>query len=132
MDFLRKCLAILLTIALAAYGIAATASAHAHAYSGFHGVHAIDDHHHDGAVAHHADDIDRHDSQPAPEDPLSPVSEHHESGFHSHAAPQFGPVDASIAIALALRSRRIDVFDPDDLAATARDESPFKPPRSFL
>ncbi|MBY0421025.1 MAG: hypothetical protein K2Q06_01895 [Parvularculaceae bacterium] len=120
-------------VALTAYGSAATSSAHAHAYSGFHGVHSAGVHHHAGDAAdHHNDTLDHDAGQPIGGDPLSPVSEHHENGFHSHAAPQFGAVEAMTAFAAALPSRHTLFFNPDRMAAKARDESPFKPPRILL
>lgn len=128
---LSRYLAILLAVALAAYGAAATSHAHAHAYSGFHGVHLADDHHHEGDADQHGDAVAGDDGQ-SPGDPKAPASDHHESGFHSHAAPQFSPADVTSIVAVAIASQQAYFFDPDRLASKARDESPFKPPRTLL
>jgi hypothetical protein len=129
---LRGFLAICLTIALAGYQMAAT-PAHAHAYSGFHNAHVVSGHHHDGGSDHHgdhlADEVAQLDENG---DPVGPASEQHESGFHSHAAPQFGAIDAATAMAVTFASHRVPFFDLDRLAALALDESPFKPPRTLL
>jgi hypothetical protein len=131
MHLLRRCLAILMTVALAVYGAAATSTAHAHAYSGFHDVHVLgDDHQHD-AADHHDDSADAGRRGPVG-DPMEPASDHHESGFHSHAAPQFWPADAMSVLTISLASTRAYFFDPDHLPSNARDESPFKPPRTSL
>lgn len=131
MHLLRRCLAILMTVALAVYGAAATSTAHAHAYSGFHDVHVLgDDHQHDDADHH--DDFADADLRGPVGDPMEPASDHHESGFHSHTAPQFGPADSMSVLTTAVASQRAYFFDPDRMAAKARDESPFKPPRILL
>lgn len=131
MTLLRRCLAVLLTVALAVYGTAATSTAHAHAYSGFHDVHLLGDDPQHGEADHHEDLKDADHREPVG-DPLEPASEHHESGFHSHGAPQFGPADEISVFAVAWPSQPAFFFNPDRMAAKARDESPFKPPRIFL
>jgi hypothetical protein len=128
---LRRCLAVLMTVALALYGAVATSTAHAHTYSGFHDVHVLGDDHRHGDADHHEDFADAGFRAPVG-DPLEPASDHHESGFHSHAAPQFGPADSLSVLSIALASQRAYFFDPDRLSSKARDESPFKPPRTSL
>lgn len=131
MTSLRRCLAILMTVALAVYGAAATSIAHAHAYSGFHAVHVLGDDHQHGDADQHQDIADT-DLRGPVSDPMEPASEHHESGFHSHTAPHFGPADSMSELTTALASERAYFFDPDRLPSYVRDESPFKPPRTSL
>lgn len=124
----RKCIAMLLSVALAFYGAAATSPAHAHDSAGYHGVHIVMDHQHDHG--HH--DAPHGGPAAGDEESTSPVSDHHETGFHSHGAPQFAPaVSAGLAF-VSLTIGWIDFFDPGDLVAKAPDESPFKPPRARL
>lgn len=128
MPIVRTWLAAFLAIALALYGAAATAPAHAHDFAGHHGVHIVTDHHHDGD--HHGAPHD----EPAASDEEStlPASDHHETGFHSHGAPQFAPVAAAALAIVSVTVGRMDFYDSDDLAANAPVESPFKPPRPRL
>lgn len=131
MPLLRRCLAVVMTVALAVYGAVATSTTHAHAYSGFHDVHLLGDDPQHGEADHH-EDLKDADLRGPVGDPLEPASDHHESGFHSHAAPQFGSADSVSINIIALASQRANFFDPDRLSSNARDESPFKPPRLFL
>lgn len=113
-----------LAFALANYGVLATASAHTHEAIGFHQVHvAVDDHNDD----HHHDDAGDVDG-----DENAPGSEHHESGYHSHSSPQFGPADAQTALALLVIEGRAVWPDPADARSPSRDGRPFKPPRTHL
>lgn len=111
-------------IALANYGVLATASAHTHDAAGFHQVHVAHDDHHD---EHHHDDAGDADG-----DENAPGSEHHESGFHSHSSPQFGPADAQAVFALFIAKGRAVWPDPADARSLSKDQRPFKPPRSLL
>lgn len=128
---LRRCFAVLMAVALALYGAAATSTAHAHAYSGFHDVHVLGDDHRHGEAEGYEDYADASLHGPV-SDPMQPASDHHESGFHSHAAPQFGPADSLSVLSIALASQRAYFLDRGRLLSKSRDESPFKPPRTSL
>lgn len=126
MESLRKLSALILTLALANYGVVATA-VHAHEHSGFHQVHVLldgdhDDGRHQGAPEHEPEEADRNSGAPA----------HTETGFHSHSSPQFGPADASVMLAVAIETGRPQPPDPDSLFQRHRDRPPFKPPRILL
>jgi len=125
---LRRCLAVLMTVALALYGAAATTLAHAHAYSGFHGVHIVTDDHSGREADHHRDSVAA-DATRSAADPNAPAPEHHETGFHSHAAPQFSPAEASSVVEVVLASRQTFFLSRDRSPSNARAELPFKPPR---
>lgn len=120
---------VIIALALANYGVVATASAHAHDDHGFHQVHVASfdsgDHDHD------------HDA-PAPEqialdsDQSAPTSDHTETGFHSHSAPQFGPNDGALSLAFVAITDRVSPPDPQGLTQLHRDSPPYKPPRTIL
>lgn len=133
MDVLRSYLAILLAVALAAYGTAAISAAHSHAASGFHAVHVVVDHHPQDRSHHHGD-ADKIKTAQLDQGgvPPGPATDHHDSEFHCHGAPQFGPAYSMSLMVVALASQRTQFLDADGMAANARDESPFKPPRLFL
>ncbi|MFZ5616584.1 MAG: hypothetical protein ACOZAA_04595 [Pseudomonadota bacterium] len=95
MSFLRTILALLLSVSLAGYGMAAASALHAHADGEAFAVHALPDGGH--SVDHHSETI--HEDQDAE------GSEHYESGLHSHSVPQFASVDAGlVTLAAALSS----------------------------
>jgi len=123
MKALRKFTALVLTVALANYGVMATAAAHAHEHTGFHQVHADFDGNH-GRSDHHGE------YDEAGSDTNLPAPEHSETGFHSHSTPQFGPADPGVLLAVALNARRTSSPDPDRLLPLHRDSPPFKPPRT--
>lgn len=120
---------LMIAIAVANYGVVATATAHNHDDNGFHQVHVMtfdgSDHTHD------------HDA-PAPEritldvDQGAPTSDHSETGFHSHSTPQFGPSDGTLSLAFSLISDRLSLPNPQGLVPLHRESPPFKPPRVIL
>lgn len=129
MVFARRLLALMISLALANYGVVATVAAHAHEHGAFHPAHVIsvDDHdrghHHDALFSENAD-FDHDDELPAPD--------HTETGFHTHSVPQFGPTDAALTLALVLVTHRASPPDPLGLTHRHRDKPPFKPPRKTL
>ncbi len=129
MEPLRKFAALIVTLALANYGVMAMASAHAHEHTGFHQVHAGFDGDHDRSD--HQDEPDNAEYD-AGSDTNLPMPEHSETGFHSHSTPQFGPADPGILLMATLTAGRTNLPDPDRFAPLHRDSPPFKPPRTHL
>lgn len=124
MESVRKFVTFLVALALANYGVLATASAHTHDAEGFHQVHvAVDDDHGDGH-RHHSDDVDH--------DEGTPGSEHHESSFHSHSSPQFGPADSQAGLAIRFVKGRTIWPDATQGPSPSKDGRLFKPPRMLL
>ncbi|MCK5749990.1 MAG: hypothetical protein KAH44_27480 [Oricola sp.] len=133
MTKLRSFVVYVLALAIANYGVLASASTHAHAHDGWHPIHVVADS--QTADAHGHD----HDGS-APEEKLvstgleenDGVPPHTETGFHSHSTPQFGPMDIGLSLAFAMISERAAPPDPQGAAARHRDKPPFKPPRTSL
>lgn len=129
MKLVQNLVAVILALAIANYGVVATAMAHAHDDHGFHQVHVVNfdgsdhDHGHDAPISEH----------PAPDfDEGAPTSDHSETGFHSHSTPQFGPADTSMWLDFALIPKRALPPDPQGVAPRYREKPPFKPPRTSL
>lgn len=128
----------LLALALAHFGVLATAPAHAHEEGAGHGVremvlaHGHADveqgdvgHHHDD---HHAPDLNGAEDQPAPGSPGAGHGEH----AHVHAFPQFTPGDASDAASRPVFAP----YAPWPLISVAAPSNssfpPLRPPRAIL
>ena len=105
MTKLRSFLVYVLTLAIANYGLLASASAHAHLHDGWHPIHVVADsqaadphgHDHDGSAPEELSvsaGLEENDGPPP----------HTETGFHSHSSPQFGPTDTGVSFALMLIS----------------------------
>lgn len=129
MVFARRLLALMISLALANYGIVATAAAHTHEHGAFHPAHVIsvDDHDH----GHHHDAPDSENAGFDHDNEL-PAPGHSETGFHTHSTPQFGPNDAGLSLAFILITDRATPPDPLELTHRHRDKPPFKPPRAIL
>jgi len=124
MEPFRKFAALVLSLAVANYGVVAMASLHAHEHTGFHQLHvAFDGDHHD--------DHNNANSETESNTGL-PAPEHSETGFHSHSTPQFGPAVSDVLPAVVLTTGRANSPDPDRFAPLHRDRPPFKPPRTDL
>jgi hypothetical protein len=133
----RRLLSAVLTLALAHFGVVATAPAHAHEVETPHGVHAAtlhdhvftdhdyDDRHEHADARGGANDGDLAGAQGSDADGTHTV-------FHVHCCPHFAPVDPglkpSAPMAIAARLRPPDVSG----SPTASSAPPFRPPRTFL
>ena len=133
MTKLRSFLVYVLTLAIANYGLLASASAHAHLHDGWHPIHVVADsqaadphgHDHDGSAPEELSvsaGLEENDGPPP----------HTETGFHSHSSPQFGPTDTGVSFALMLISDRVLPPAPQGAAPRHREKPPFKPPRPTL
>lgn len=128
MKLLRPILAVLLVFAFAAYGVTASAPAHAHAADDFHAVHVIALDAHDRS--HHADNPEQSDHGTEAGDFSG--SDHDDAELHAHCAPHFNEADAPV---LLIAAEAVDAARPSALSALLplqRAAPPFKPPRSFL
>ncbi len=136
----RRLISAVLTLALAHFGVVATAPAHAHEVDAPHGTHALELHHY--AFAEH-DHADRHDQA----DRRADASGHGHDGadgaadtdgdgshtvFHVHCCPHFAPADPAVKPSAPVASAAR--LTPPDAAAlrTVSAAPPFRPPRSFL
>ena len=133
MTKLRSIAVYVLALAIANYGILASASAHSHAHDGWHPAHVVA-----GGQTVEAHGHDHHNAAPAEISSLTDLEvnegapSHTETGFHSHSTPQFGPNDGILSLAFSLISARFPLPGPQGLLSFHRESPPFKPPRIFL
>lgn len=129
-----------MTIAVAQFGVVATAPAHTHESGDGHGIREIVLSHAHEEPAHHHDDGDHHDDheRAAPDvvggdgsDPAQGDAGHGEHA-HVHACPQFTPLSAQAGITEPVMLREIAWPSRQWPAVSHLSSPPLRPPRTFL
>jgi len=141
---LRRLLVGLLTVAVAQFGVMATAPAHAHADGAGHGVREIVVSHghtdfeqpsgeHDHGDHHDDDDHDAQNAAAGPDGSApAPSDASHGENAHVHGLQQFAPSDE--AGALSIPTVYVEVLHPIDLTGVVSHSTypPRRPPRASL